>query len=190
MTGPGGAVGDGPGGAGWDARPGPGDLAPFYRRYTALVPDGDLLATLRAQGAETAALLRAHPGAAAHAYAPGKWTAAEVVAHVVDTERIFGARALRLGRGDRTPLPGFDQDPYVAALDLAGRTLADLAGEFERLRASTLDLLASVPRPALDAAGTVSGGPMTARAAAWVVAGHERHHVRILRERYLPGGAA
>ena len=184
MTGTG-AADAGRAGAGWDLRPADGALAPFYRRYTALVPDGDLLATLQAQGAETAALLRAHPDVVGHAYAPGKWTVGEVVAHVVDTERIFGARALRLGRGDRTPLPGFDQDPYVAALDLAGRTLADLAGEFERLRASTVDLLASVARPALDAVGTVSGGPMTARGAGWVIAGHERHHVRILRERYF-----
>ena len=173
------------GGAAWAERPGDGDLAAYYRRYTDAVPDGDLLETLRAQGAETAALLRSHPARADHAYAPGKWTVKEVVAHVIDTERIFGVRALRLGRGDSTPLPGYDQDPYVAALDLRGQTLDDLASEFERLRASTLDLLVSIAGPALDAVGTVSGGPMTARAAAWVIAGHERHHVQVLRERYF-----
>ena len=178
-------------GAGWDVRPTDGELAPFYRRYTALVqpapaePGGDLLTTLRAQGAEAAALLRAHPARVGDAYAPGKWTAGEVVAHVVDTERVFGVRALRLGRGDASPLPGYDQDAYVEALDLGDRTLADLADEFERLRASTLDLLASIPRPALGVTGTVSGGPMSARGAGWVIAGHERHHVQILRERYL-----
>lgn len=171
--------------AGWAGRPGDGDLAPYYRRYVALVPDGDLLDTLRDQSAETAALLRSHPARGDHAYAPGKWTVKEVVAHVIDTERVFGVRALRLGRGDATPLPGYDQDAYVAALDLSGRSLGDLASEFERLRASTLDLLASIPRPALDSVGTVSGGPMTARGAGWVVAGHERHHFQILRERYL-----
>lgn len=180
-----------PGGAGWAGRPSGDELAPFYRRYVALVPDGDLLETLAAQGAETAAWLRSlRPALAGHAYAPGKWTAAQAVAHVVDTERIFGARALRLGRGDAAPLPGYDQNAYAAALGAESRSLADLAGELERLRATTLDLLRSIPRPALDAVGTVSGGPMSARGAAYVIAGHERHHVQILRERYVGGGAA
>ena len=182
----GGATGGDPtGGVAWAERPGDGDVAAYYRRYVDAVPDGDLLGTLRAQGAETAALLRSHADAGDHAYAPGKWTVKEVVAHVIDTERIFGVRALRLGRGDATPLPGYDQDPYVAALDLSGRSLTDLTGEFERLRASTVDLLASIPHPALAHGGTVSGGPMSARGAGWIIAGHERHHVRVLRERYL-----
>lgn len=169
---------------GWAGRPGEDALAPFYHRYVSLVPDGDLLETLAVQGAETAALVRSLDGRCDEACAPGKWTVKESVAHVIDTERIFGARALRLGRGDATPLPGYDQDAYVAALDLSGRTATDLADEFERLRAATVDLLASIPHPALDAVGTVSGGPMTARAAAWVIAGHDRHHAAILRERY------
>ncbi|MDT0632341.1 DinB family protein [Rubrivirga litoralis] len=178
-------------GAAWAGRPADAELAPFYRRYVALVPDGDLLETLAAQGAETAAWLRSlRPALASWAYAPDKWTAAQVVAHVIDTERIFGARALRLGRGDPAPLPGYDQDAYVAALGPERRSLADLAGELERLRATTVDLLRSIPHPALDVVGTVSGGPMSARGAAYVIAGHERHHVQILRERYAAGGAA
>ncbi|MDT7857307.1 DinB family protein [Rubrivirga sp. S365] len=181
----------GAGGAAWAGRPADAELAPFYRRYVALVPNGDLLETLAAQGAETAAWLRSlRPALAGWAYARGKWTAAQVVAHVIDTERIFGARALHLGRGDPAPLPGYDQDAYVAALGPERRSLADLAGELERLRATTVDLLGSIPHPALDAVGTVSGGPMSARGAAYVIAGHERHHVQILRERYAAGGAA
>ena len=166
-------------------RPSDGEIAPFYLRYIALVPEGDVLDTLAAQGAETAALFRSFRGRGGHAYAPGKWTVKEAIAHVIDTERIFGARALRLGRGDRTPILGFDQDAYVAALDLAGTTVGDLADAFERQRAATLDVLGSIPRPALDVVGTVSGGPMTARGAGWVIAGHGRHHATVLRERYV-----
>ena len=174
----------GAGGAAWAGRPSSDELAPFYHRYVALVLEGDLLQTLAAQGAEAAALVRSFRGRGGHAYAPGKWTVKETVAHVIDTERVFVARALRLGRGDRAPLPGFDQDAYVAALDLAGTTVDDLADAFERQRAATLDVLGSIPHPALGVVGTVSGGPMSARAAAWVIAGHERHHAAILRERY------
>lgn len=166
-------------------RPAPGEHAPYYGRYVALVPDGDLLATLGWQGAETAALLRsAGPAWGDARYAPDKWTVKEVVAHLVDTERIFAARALRIARGDRTPLPGFDQDAYVAALDLSVRPLAALADEFEHLRASTVDLFRSLSDEALTRVGTVNDGPMSARAAAWIIAGHERHHVQILRQRY------
>ena len=178
------------GGAGWAGRPSDDELAPFYRRYVALVQPapaeagGDLLETLAAQGAEAAALFRSFRGRGGHAYAPGKWTVKETVAHVIDTERVFAARALRLGRGDATPIPGFDQDAYVAALDLAGTSVADLADGFERQRAATLDVLRSIPHPALGFVGTVSGGPMSARGAGWVVAGHERHHTAILKERY------
>lgn len=171
-------------GAPLSERPGAGDLAPYYRRYVDLVPAGDLFRTLRQQGADTAALLRrTPPECAGDRYAPDKWTVAEVAGHLIDTERVFGVRALRLARGDRTPLPGFDQDAFVAALP-AGRPLADLAGEFERLRASTVDLFQALPPDALDHVGTVSGGPMSARGAAWTIAGHERHHVGILRDRY------
>lgn len=166
-------------------RPSPEEHHPFYGRYVALVPDGDLLHTLRDQAAATAALLRqSGPAWGDHRYATGKWTVREVVAHLSDTERIFAARALRIARGDRTPLPGFDQDAYVAALDLSARPLTDLADEFGRLRATTVDLFASFTDEALRRVGTVNDGPMSARAAAWIIAGHERHHVEILRQRY------
>lgn len=166
-------------------RPAPEALAPYYRAYVERVPDGSVLDTLRRQIGETAALLRGFgPDRGDHAYAPGKWTVKEVAAHLIDTERIFGVRALRLGRGDATPLPGYDQDAYVAAFDLSGRTVDELAGEFERLRASTLDVFRSLPAPTLDHVGTVNGGPMSARAVAWVLAGHERHHAEVLSQRY------
>ena len=171
-------------------RPDSAEYAPFYAGYVAAVEGEDLLAALRRPG--LAALARdLDPALATHAYAPGKWTVAEVVQHVVDTERVFQTRVLRIARGDRTPLPGFDQDPYAAAA--RARPLADLAGELDRLRASTVDLVGSLTSEDLARVGTVtpsgtapaSGAPMSARAAAWVIAGHERHHAGVLSERYL-----
>ena len=108
-----------------------------------------------------------------------------IVGHVADTERVFAYRALRFARADTTPLPGFDQDGFVAAAGFDRRSLADLAEEFAGVRKATLKLLGSFDEAALDRVGMASGHPMSVRAAAWVIAGHERHHVRVLRERYL-----
>ena len=166
------------------ARPAAGEYAPFYAGYVAAV-DGDDLPAALAPSPLAAAARELDPGLAGHAYAPGKWTVAQVVQHVVDTERIFQARVLRIARGDGTPLPGFDQDPYVAAA--APRPLAALAGELDRLRASTVDLVGSLTDADLARVGAASGHALSARAAAWIVAGHERHHLAVLRERYLGG---
>ena len=163
-------------------RPGADEYAPFYAGYVAAAEGDGLADALRQPG--LAALARTlDPALATHAYAPGKWTVAQVVQHVVDTERIFQARLLRIARGDQTPLPGFDQDPYVAAA--APRPLAPLADELDRLRASTLDLVTSLSDADLRRTGTASGSALSARAAAWIIAGHERHHLAVLRERYL-----
>lgn len=166
-------------------RPAPDEFAAYYGRYIDRVPDGDLVDTLRRQGPATAALLRGlAPALAGHRYAPGKWTLAQSVGHLIDTERIFGVRALRIARGDATAQPGFEQDAYAEALPLA-RPLGDLADEFERLRATTVDLFASLSEPALARRGTASGHPLSARAAGWIIAGHELHHLTVLRDRYL-----
>lgn len=167
------------------SRPEPDEYGDFYAPYLARLPEQPLLDTLRQQGAETADLLRSlDPSLADHRYAPGKWTVAEVAEHLIDTERIFGVRALRIARGDTTPLPGFDQDAYVASLT-APRPLATLADATERLRASTVDLFASFSDADLGCTGTASGHRLSARAAGWIIAGHERHHLDILRDRYL-----
>lgn len=167
-------------------RPDAFEHAPYQQAYIRLVPEGDLLITLREQASETARLWRGlTPEQADHRYAPGKWSVKEVAAHVIDTERVFVYRALRISRGDQTPLPGYDQDAYVAALDLGHRHLGDLAAELERLRASTLDFFGSLAPEKVRRRGEASGHALSVRAAAYVVAGHERHHVKILRERYL-----
>ena len=162
--------------------------APFFGRYVDLAPEADLSAALRRPG--LAALVRGlDPALGAHRYAPGKWTLAGVAQHVIDTERIFSVRALRVARGDRTPLPGFDEVALGEAMP-QGRPLAALADELDRVRASTIDLFESLPKADLLRLGTVGGHPLSARAAGWIVAGHERHHVRIVRERYLGEAAS
>src|SRR5919206_2554174 len=112
-------------------RPGPGEYAPYYERYVSRVAEGDVVATLRRQIEETLALLGGvSEERAGRGYEPGKWSIKELVGHMVDGERIFAYRALRFARGDRTPLPGFEQNPYVEAGDFNSRTLADIAEEF------------------------------------------------------------
>src|ERR1043166_3155024 len=122
-------------------RPGAEEHAPFYGKYIALVPEGDLLSALQEQNVETVRLLRAAPSAKADfAYAPGKWTVKEVIGHLIDAERVFAYRALRFARSDATDLPGFDENTYVPAGQFGRRTLGDLLDEFEVVRASSVHL--------------------------------------------------
>jgi uncharacterized damage-inducible protein DinB len=145
-----------------------------------------LLETLERQGAETLALLRALPEErGAHRYEPDKWSVKQVVGHISDAERIFSYRALSIARGDRAALPGMEQEEWMAGVDFDARTLADLLDEFEAVRASTLHLLRHLSSEAWARRGTASDNEVTVRALAYIIAGHEAHHVGVLRERYL-----
>ncbi|MGH2667933.1 MAG: DinB family protein [Gemmatimonadales bacterium] len=168
------------------ARPEATEYAPFYGTYVSKVPEGDLLEALEAQRRETQALLKAIPEAKAlHRYAPGKWSVKEVVGHLADTERVFCYRALRFARGDQTPLAGFDEKAYVPAGGFDARPVADLAAELDAVRRATIALLGSLDAAALARRGTADGKEVSVRALAYIIAGHERHHFAILRERYL-----
>lgn len=165
-----------------------GEYLPYYAKYVALVPTGDLLATLESQLADTVAVLDGIGEArAGHRYAPGKWSVRELVGHVIDTERVFTYRALAAARGEGAALPGFDENAYVAAADFDARTLGSLLGEWTAVRRATLALFRNLDDGALARRVVANGAPMSARAAAWIVAGHELHHRRLLVERY--GGA-
>jgi uncharacterized damage-inducible protein DinB len=167
-------------------RPGPGEYAPFYAGYVAAVPEGDVVEHLAAQAEAMRALLEEVGEArAGHRYAQGKWSVREVVAHVVDAERVFAYRLLRFARADETPLPGFDQNEYAAHSGADGRTLAELADEHAAVRGASLALVRGLPPEAFARGGEASGHRMTVRALVHVIAGHEAHHLRILRERYL-----
>jgi hypothetical protein len=168
------------------ARPGSTEYIPYYDRYISQVPDGDLVETLRSQIADTLSLLRGIPEErASHRYAPGKWSIKEVVGHLADVERIMTYRALRIARGDSTPMPGFDENAYVPAANFDARSLASLAHEFEQVRSATIAFLETLEPVAAARRGTANNAEISARALAYIIAGHERHHVAILRERYL-----
>jgi hypothetical protein len=153
-------------------RPSPSEYAPYYGKYIELVPDGPIVDVLRSQMSETLKLLRSIPEAkGSHAYAPGKWTIKEVVGHVTDGERVFSYRALRFARADATALPGFDENQYTPNGEIVRRPTAAL---FEGL-----------PKDAATRMGTASNNPVSVQALAYIIAGHERHHVKLLRERYL-----
>ena len=117
-------------------------------------------------------------------YAPGKWTVKEVLGHVVDVERVFAGRALRLARRDSTPLPGFDENAYVAAAGFEERPLADLVAEYKSVRRGSITFFAGLPEEAWQRRGRVDDYAASVRGLAFHVAGHELHHLRILRERY------
>lgn len=168
-------------------RPDASEYAAFYAGYVAKVPDGDLLRTLEQQDEDTMALLSAVPETrGSFAYAPGKWTLKDVIGHIADAERVFAYRALRIARGDQTPLPGFDEGAWVSNAGCAERTLADLLGELRAVRAGTLALLRHLPAEATTRRGVANNIEVSVRALAWIIAGHERHHLAIIRERYLP----
>jgi hypothetical protein len=165
--------------------PAEGEYAPFYAGYVALASKGDLLRGLEAQVHEVSGLLRGlSEEEAMFRYAPGKWSVKEVAGHLADTERIMAYRALRIARGDTTPLPGFDENAFVATAGFDARPLPSLVEEWETVRRASLLLLRGFDGEAAGRAGTASGAPITARALAYIIAGHVAHHLEILRTRY------
>lgn len=168
-------------------RPQSDEYAPHYEKYVSLISSDDIVGTLEAQRVQTAQLLAARSEREGNfRYAPGKWTVKEVIGHVCDAERIFAYRLLRIARGDQTPLPGFEQDDYIVTGAFGERTLADVAAELAAVRAATLALVQSLPADAWMRRGTASNNPVSARALAYIIAGHELHHRRILEEKYFP----
>jgi len=166
-------------------RPGADEYFEFYAAYVALVPDGDIRDILDSQAMETARYLRSRSdGWATSRYAPGKWSVKEVLGHVTDAERIFTYRALRIARGDQTPLSSFDENAYVPLAGSDARAMSDLLEEFLVVRTATVKLVRSFDAAAWKRRGTASGHGISARALAYITAGHELHHVRILKERY------
>lgn len=167
-------------------RPAASEFLPYYEKYIALVPEGDVLSTLATQMASTQALLRSLPASVAtYRYAPGKWSVNEVVGHLIDSERIFAARALRFARNDAKALPGFEQEDYVRNANFDACPLSDLASELATVRQSTLFLFRHMGDEAWTRHGVANDAEVSVRALAYIIAGHELHHREILRTRYL-----
>ncbi|MDH7445771.1 DinB family protein [Aquimarina sp. 2201CG14-23] len=120
-----------------------------------------------------------------YAYAEGKWTIAEVLQHIIDTERVFAYRALRFARNDKSPLMGFDQDEYVPNSNANNYTKKELLDDFKAVRNSSITLFKSFTDDMLIKIGEASGSPMSVRASGYILSGHQRHHVEVIEERYL-----
>ena len=166
-------------------RPVAGDCSDYLAGYSSRVPDGAILDTLAAQIEETAGMLiAAGEERGDHRYAPDKWTVKEVVAHLADTEVVFAYRALCFARGDATPLPGFEQDDWVPRAGCGQRSLAEMVGLMRRARELSLALFGTFPEEAWARRGVANDEAIVVSAFPWVIAGHELHHRRVLRERY------
>ncbi len=165
--------------------PTPEEYAPFYARYVETARNRHCDEVLNADVQPLEDVFdRLTESAADGAYAPGKWTVKEVLIHCIDAERIFAARALRLLRGDASPLPGYDQDPYVPASRSDLRTLAHIRAEWASVRAATVSLFRYSPPENLTFIGTADGSPVSARALAYIIPGHYLHHIEVLNRKY------
>jgi hypothetical protein len=166
-------------------RPAETEYAPFYAGYVSLVPESDILPVLEQQVDEFRELASAvSPDRETFRYAPDKWSVREVFGHLTDGERVFGYRAFCISRGETAPLPSFDENTYVAQSGYGRVPLAELAHELVSVRRANLALLRRFEAGSWARAGTASNKPVTVRALAYVMAGHPRHHIAILRERY------
>ena len=167
-------------------RPDASEYAPYYERYIALVPGDNVIVALETQRLHMVQVLSARSEREGNfRYGPGKWSVKEVVGHLADSERVFAYRAMRIARGDRTPLSGFEQDDYVRSGGFGERRLTDLAEEFAAVRSGSIALFRSLNEAAWSRRGVANNNEVSVRALAFITAGHELHHQRILEERYF-----
>ena len=169
------------------SKPEPGEYAPYTISYIGLLPDdGLILEHLQENVIATSDFIRALPeDKLTYRYAEGKWTIKEILAHLIDDERIYAYRALRFARGDQTELPGFEQDDYAPESRANERSIEDLLREFATVRSATISLFESFDSSVLTRMGVASGNVMSVRAAVYHIAGHELRHMKIIREHYL-----
>jgi hypothetical protein len=166
-------------------RPTPSDYAPAQAAYVALVEEDDILAAMERQSSEMQKFLASiDETKAAHRYAEGKWSVKEVIGHIADAERIIGYRALAIARGDGQPLPGFEEDEYVANASFDDWKLGDLAEQYALVRRTNIVFFKNLRAEAWQRRGIANETPVSVHGLAYVIVGHERHHLRVLKERY------
>ncbi len=159
---------------------------PYYKSYIDNATDSNIVNGLELNIDTVVSFYSNFPQAKHdYAYAEGKWTVKDVLLHVIDTERIFSYRALRIARQDKTPLAGFEQDDYVVTGNTKNRTLKSLLEEYKAVRYSTIALYNSFDSNSLEQIGEASGFPISVRALGYIIAGHENHHNQVLKELYL-----
>src|ERR1043166_8925611 len=167
-------------------RPSETEYAPYYQGYVNRVSETEILPVLRAQMDDRDALLgRVTADQETYRYAEGKWSIREIVGHLIDGERVFGYRAFCIARGEKQNLPGFDQDDYMLTSQYNNMELEDLLSELRLIRLGNLAMFRTLDEEAWNRLGTANENQVTVRALAFIVAGHVRHHMNVLRERYL-----
>ena len=167
-------------------RPNETEYAPYYQDYVDQVSESDIMAVLRGELDELDVLLsRVASDKETFAYADGKWSIREIIGHLIDGERVFGYRALCIARGEKQNLPGFDQNDYMLTAPYNHIELEDLLSELRLVRLSNMAMFRSLDEQAWNRVGTANGNEITVRALAFIMGGHVRHHMNVLKERYL-----
>ena len=168
------------------SKPSPSDLSEYYQSYLHYLPEDDLLQVLKEQKKVFEDFFSSiPPGKESFRYAEGKWTIKEIIIHLIDMERIYGYRMLRFARNDQTILPGFDADKYILLSNANARDISDLLNELEAVRYSTIALLNGFTDEALLQTGIMNGHHVSVRALVYHIAGHELHHMDIIKKKYL-----
>lgn len=168
-------------------KPSKDEYAPYYEKYIDAVLDKNPLALMLEQLTEVEKIFAGISDSKAEkTYAEGKWSVKELFGHINDTERIMSSRALSIARGEKKPLPGYDQDEYVLEGNFNGRTIKSLVDEFIKLRESNIILFGTFDEKSFEKKGNADGKNVSVRALMFIIAGHVKHHLSILKERYLP----
>ena len=168
------------------SRPAETEYPIFYHNYVSKTTGNDIIKALEDANAESVKLLKTiNDEKGTYAYADDKWILNEVIQHMIDTERVFAYRMMRISRGDKTPLPGFEQDDYVPNCNIEGKKLTDLMVELTLLRISTVMMAKSFSNEMLKRTGTASNGTVSVRAIGFIIAGHEIHHMQVIKEKYI-----
>ena len=170
----------------WDENhPQPTEYNDFYKKYIDLVTTPNIVQELIQQGQNTYAFIRQlDTEQASHRYSAEKWSVKEVIGHLIDTERVMAYRALCIARGEQQSLPGFDQDNYVTEANFGERSLQNLSAEYDAQRNANVSLFSSFDANNISKVGTANGSEVSVRALAYIIAGHERHHLNVLEEKY------
>ncbi len=167
-------------------KPNPGDYAPYYERYISLLPDDDIISILEVQKKTSEEFLKTLSEEQGNiSYAEGKWTIKEVIGHIIDVERVMAYRALSFSRNEEQSLPGFEQDDYITNSNYSQRSVEDLINEFKAVRNANLIMFKSFSDEMLKRGGIASDNKVTVLALIYIIAGHEKHHIKILKEKYL-----
>jgi len=162
------------------------EYAPFYKNYIALANEADLVEELEISVHEFIKFVQNIPmDKFDYRYAPGKWTIKDIIQHLIDSERVFAYRALRIARNDKTPLPGFEENDYADEANGNSRNLQDLLTELALVRQSTILLFKNFSKEVLLRQGFASEKPVSVRALGFIIIGHQKHHQKIFKERYL-----